>query len=255
MTECAVFSVPCKTDSVRVRAEKLYETSEVRAELNHKQQQKKVEFLISGNFGKNDVHAIFTFDNAHYPSDEEEAKHKFRLFLRRLRRYRTRGKRVLRYIYASPERGSVGGRLHIHAIINAAGLKRAELVNELNLLWGAGNVEVRRIGKCSASYIAAYLLKDTTTRGERAYTPSKGLKQPVVTKRELKTVQLPSVPAGAWVLRRWSHVNGFGAFFYVKYTTDSVYISCRESQGITRIEPDFPEFRYDYVQKVCKNLN
>ncbi len=95
----AVYPAPHPRDGRTVRQDKKALSSQAQQLMNLKYAYQKLELLIAANFGKKDIYATLTYDNAHLPENRQEAKKKVSAFVKRLRKAGEAQGQEFRYIY------------------------------------------------------------------------------------------------------------------------------------------------------------
>lgn len=179
----AVYPAPHPKDGRAVREGKKSLSSQAQQMINLKYAYQKLELLIAANFGRKDIYATLTYDNAHLPDNRKEAMHRVDLFLRRLRKARKSKDQELRYIYNTEhkhrhENSYMDGRWHHHILINSTG----EDYDLIRRLWGQGNVEFRSIRVDKEKHfesLARYFCKEPREKpGDCLWSSSRFLRKP-----------------------------------------------------------------------------
>ena len=159
----------------------------------------RLELLLYANFSPADLVVELTYDAEHAPPGWRQAKPNVPRFLRRVREARRAQGQEARYVYVH-EALHGDKRPHHHLVINRGrdgpGPREPsrEDVAALAALWGMGYVHVDTIaGFGGYQKLAKYITKEPRDKGrprpgERTWTPSMGLVQP------LRRVE--DVPAG-----------------------------------------------------------
>lgn len=225
------------------RKENENESDDLQQDLNTRNARKRLVRLINANFSKEagDLFMTLTYKNA---ATEAEAKKQVRNYMRRIRTYRKReGLPELQYIIIT-EQGK-GGRWHHHIIMSGMDRDAAEVI------WKAGRARSSRLDDTySFRDLAGYLVKEADPKDpedhrepRRKYTrrwiPSKNLKQPIETKKEIKreTVlqRAPKAPKGYTLLPDWSMgCDAYGNYYqYFSCVRDEIRPET-EKQGKTR---------------------
>lgn len=146
--------------------------------------EKRLVRLIEANFTEADYYFTGTFEDAKLPTLEQVRKI-IKRFIQRVNYARARrGLENAKYIYVIEgyEEGSRQQRIHFHMVIDGA-LDRKELKE----IWGNGRTRCDELdprGYNGLVRLAKYLAKDP--KGRKRWSPSKGLKQPVVTVADRK---------------------------------------------------------------------
>lgn len=144
------------------RAPKKNKTSKAQAAVNRIRAKRKLEMLCAANFVRGDLWCTFTFREGEEPENYDDAKRKWRNFIRRLSAFRKKiGLTPLKYI-AVMER-SEKGRYHFHAIMSGD-VDR----DEVERIWKYGDRnQTRRLDPDDDTHIAGlveYLSKDPNGR-------------------------------------------------------------------------------------------
>ena len=146
--------------------------------------EKRLVRLIEANFTEEDYYFTGTFEGETLPT-LEQARRIIKRFIQRINYERkSRGMENAKYIYVIEgyEEGSRQKRIHFHMIIDGA-LDRLTLKE----IWGNGRTRCDELdprGYNGLVRLAKYLAKDP--RGRKRWSPSKGLKQPIVTVADRK---------------------------------------------------------------------
>lgn len=152
--------------------------------LNDKNARKHLIRLINTNFTDKDLAVHLTYSDKEIPESEEQARKDVANYLRRIKHYRKKnGLEDLKYIavieYKDKEEGK-NIRLHHHLIISGMDRDKAEE------LWGKGRANADRLKADEFGYeaIGRYITKDP--KGNKRWTQSKNLKQPIVKVNDFK---------------------------------------------------------------------
>lgn len=142
--------------------------------LNDKNSKKYLSRLLNVNFTDRDYFATLGYTDFKRPCSYERAIKDFDNFLKRLRRFlKNNNKPELKYIYVIEYDDDIN--IHFHMVLNG------EIeIEELERIWGNGNVEVSRLKSNELGYeeLAKYITKDP--KGKRRWSPSRNLKKPKV---------------------------------------------------------------------------
>lgn len=179
--ECEIYPVMLGMQTDKRTERKLNNSKRSQRNLNLRNAQKYLVRLCNRNFGKGDMWATLGYDDKHLPSTAAQAKKDMQNYIRRLQRYvKKHGYPELKYIYVT-EYGDV--RIHHHLITNFPDRNVAEE------LWGkckyprTRNLEPTDTGLTGlARYIGKEIKGSKRAVQEKSYTPSRNLKQPVVTR-------------------------------------------------------------------------
>lgn len=150
-------------------------------DLNDNRSKRYCRLLAESNFDIGDILIHPTYSDDNLPATFEEAQKVMGNFIRRLKRLAKKRGKELKYIYVT-ELGSLHGRLHHHAIINAdCGLSR----EEIEVTWNKGfcNTVVNRNTNEALGY---FTKAERIYKGKRLYTSSRNLVKPVVTVSDSK---------------------------------------------------------------------
>lgn len=140
-------------------------SSAAQMEINAKRSWQKLELLLAANFGKGDLHVVFTYDDEHLPPDREAAVKLMKKLIQQLRAHRRARGQETRYIYVTEQLSSEGGRLHHHMVLNGTG----EDLEVLRSLWPYGEVELEGLDVWQGyEALAKYLTKEPRECGRRS---------------------------------------------------------------------------------------
>jgi len=170
----------------RPRREKTKESAPKQKNLNDKNAKKHLIRLINTNFTDNDLSVTLTYDDDNYPASEEDAKKDVVNFLRRVKRHCKKNNLPnLKYIavieYKDPSEHQKKVRIHHHLIISGD-IDR----DEVEKLWKKGRANADRLKADENGYeaLARYISKDP--KGNKRWTQSRNLKQPVIKVNDYK---------------------------------------------------------------------
>lgn len=162
------------------RKEKLRQTRPKQKNLNDKNAKKHLTRLINTNFDRNDLAVHLTYDDAHLPRDETQARRDIANYIRRIKTLRKRESLPeLKYIAViecrEPKSGKSAVRIH-HHIIMSGGIDRDAVEKQ----WGRGRANADRLKPDETGFtgLAKYLTKDP--KGTKRWCQSKNLKQPKI---------------------------------------------------------------------------
>lgn len=172
--------------------------------LNEKNSRKQCERVINENFTDRDIWATFTYTDDQMPETMEQAQQNMQRYIKRLNYHRKKaGLPNARYVYVTE--CSKGGRWHHHIVLD--GDMEMDAVERL---WTAGKRnEVRRLqkDKDGLTAMAQYITKSPNDKGskkdegkgQKRWTPSKGLRQPqeTVTHYKIKAKDVDNVVRNA----------------------------------------------------------
>lgn len=147
--------------------------------LNDKNAKKHLIRLINTNFTDKDIAVHLTYSEKHLPNSEEEARKDVANYLRRIKHYRKKnGLEPLKYIavieYKEHEENDKSVRMHHHLIMSRMD---RDIIEEL---WTKGRANADRLQADEFGYeaLARYITKDP--KGNKRWTQSKNLLQPVI---------------------------------------------------------------------------
>lgn len=223
-----LYSVADRRQPDQQRAARIRASSEAQRLLNMKHSRLKLEFLLAANFTHKDLFVTLSFGEDTLPKTREAVRRSVRSFFRDLRyQRRKRDLPALRYVYAIENKHG-DARFHVHIVLDGTGPRDLE---DIASLWTLGGADVERLGShfwddnsgtVSFEKLSRYMCKernDPGCVGARGWIPSKNLERPAVSSQRVPdSVQLDP-PAGAVLLERRAEVNGFGEFYFLKYTT------------------------------------
>ncbi|KYG89987.1 hypothetical protein A0U40_09695 [[Bacillus] sp. KCTC 13219] len=158
--------------------------------LNAKNRQKHVARLLTTNFCEHrDLYMTYTYDDAHLPTDYDQAKNDMKNMIRRMKRWLKKQEQYkefeLKYLYVTEHtRNGEKVRCHHHMVTNFPDREAAEE------LWNKGMANSKRLkvqaGDVGFTSLGFYLVKEKGEKTRKGYTPSRNLKQPRVTTSETK---------------------------------------------------------------------
>lgn len=148
--------------------------------LNMKNAVKHFIRLVNRNFTPEDIFMHLTYDNFNLPESYEQAKKDVTNYIRRIKRYMQKmGLGELKYIYVIEFADTEGKkvRVHAHIIMNFSDRTIAEE------LWAKGRANSRQLqpNESGLKGIAQYMMKQQRKDSTKRYTPSRNLKQPIIT--------------------------------------------------------------------------
>ena len=161
-----------ETATQRIRAERSKPTPASKAAYNQKCSMWELETRLAVNFDSQDHVITFTYDDRHLPRNKNVGGFMFQEFIRILRRKRGED---LKYIFVTEgfheRREGDGdlenGRIHHHAVINAAGPGDLDELRSLWLWQFGGYLRAERFGDYGCSALAAYLTKEAREFGRQ----------------------------------------------------------------------------------------
>lgn len=219
------YTASMAADSPRERAGKSRISTAARRRINHRAVWQKLEQLLAANFSRSDSFSTLTYDDAHMPEGKGEAAANMRRFLRRLRAAFRRQGKELKYVYVTESVADApgeAGRLH-HHLVCSGGPGARQLIQDL---WRAGQVHIEPLldgpndgYEARARYMVKERQPGTPGRrpGSRGWTPSKGLKKPVVTSELVPDTMTITAPPGVFILEQYGDMNCWGSFMFLKY--------------------------------------
>ena len=136
---CYTIPTPRSTDRERAALREISSAAQDR--VNMRRSFERLELLIAANFGRHDLHVVFTYDDEHLPENRPAAVKLLKKMITQLRAVRKSRGQETRYIYVTEQLSSEGGRLHHHMVLNGTG---ADL-EVLQSLWPYGGIELENI--------------------------------------------------------------------------------------------------------------
>ncbi len=221
-------------------------TADYRQRLNDKKSAEKLAATLEANFGLDDLFVTLTYQTE--PANYEKAKNAVTYFLKKYRAARKAAGCPYEYVYVIE--GVHGDQRKHHHIVTRSDGDAAALIRRL---WSHGRVDIETIrqfaekpsarypaislSQCTREYgcdkicgwgayclqcfekLALYITKEPrktgrTWTGRRMYTPSMGLKQPVITKYELAPNIRFELPGNIALLYSFRTESAFGSFIY-----------------------------------------
>lgn len=180
MFEVEIYPITLR-DRDKTRKQKLKESSIKQKNLNDKNAKKHFIRLVHSNFTDADITVHLTYDPKHLPGSLEEAKKDVVNYMRRINRYRIKnGLPPLKYIivteYREPDSSDKRKRIRIHHHLIMSEINR-DIAEQL---WGKGRANADRLQSDEYGYeaLARYITKDP--KGNKRWTQSRNLKQPIV---------------------------------------------------------------------------
>lgn len=185
------------------RQEKTKETTKAQEQVNIRNAERRVRWLMNENFGPGDLYLTFDYAPASRPEDGEGLKRHGEKLKRDLRRLYQKKGMALKYIYTM-ERGSKGA-MHHHILI-----QDGATVQELRKIWPYGRVHIKPLDDTGqyrklAAYFIKYAVKTRNTDRRlmrRYYDSSKNLRMPVIRKiivRRKTFRKEPAMKKGYWL--------------------------------------------------------
>ena len=172
-------------DRKQKRKKKEKESLPKQKNLNDKNAKKHLIRLLNNNFNDNDLAVHLTYSDSNLPATEKEARDDVTNFLRRVNYYRKKNNLSdLKYIavieYKGQEENKKAIRIHHHIVINDMDRDVVER------LWKKGRANADRLKADEFGYeaLGRYITKDP--KGNKRWTQSKNLKQPVVKINDFK---------------------------------------------------------------------
>lgn len=215
---CYTIPTPRSTDRERAALREISSAAQDR--VNMRRSFERLELLIAANFGRHDLHVVFTYDDEHLPENRPAAVKLLKKMIAQLRAVRKSRGQETKYIYVTEQLSSEGGRLHHHMVLNGTG---ADL-EVLQSLWTYGGIELENIDDWEGyEALARYLTKEPRELGKpemgsRNWAASIGLKKPTVESEIIKDNMTVVAPPGAIILSNPPPVrNEFGEFTVIKY--------------------------------------
>lgn len=167
------------------RKKKEKESALKQKNLNDKNAKKHLIRLLNTNFTDDDLVVHLTYTDKELPKSENEARRDVANYIRRIKRYRKKNELApLKYIaiieYKEQTEKSKGIRMHHHIVIS--GMDR----DAVEQLWTKGRANADRLKGDEFGYeaLGRYITKDP--KGDKRWTQSKNLKQPIVKINDFK---------------------------------------------------------------------
>lgn len=167
------------------RKKKEKESAIKQKNLNDKNAKKHLIRLLNTNFTDEDLAVHLTYTDKELPHNEKEARRDVANYIRRIKRYREKnGLANLKYIavieYKEQTENIKAIRIHHHIVIS--GMDR----DEAEKLWTKGRANADRLKGDEFGYeaLGRYITKDP--QGNKRWTQSKNLKQPIVKVNDFK---------------------------------------------------------------------
>lgn len=195
-------------------------TGDFRQRVNDKKAAQKFRRLIACNFSPGDKVATLTYrDNTLPPTADDARKRRLRPFMAQLRkRYLDLIGSPLKYLYVTEGRHG-DHRLHHHMIIPGD----PEVEHLIRLLWRKyGGSGFETIASRGYDVWAGYLTKEPRKTGrqrlgDRAWTPSLGLKKPTVTTFDVDDGWEYELPPNVFVEHNETVQNEWYCCRYISY--------------------------------------
>lgn len=162
------------------RKRKIKESLPKQKNLNDKNSRKYLSRVLNTNFTDRDYFVTLGYADFKRPKSYERAIKDFDNFLKRLRRFlKKNNKPELKYIYVIEYDEDIN--IHFHMVLNGV-IK----IEELEKVWGKGNIEVSRLKANELGYeeLAKYMTK--YPKGKRRWSPSRNLKKPKISVNDYK---------------------------------------------------------------------
>lgn len=213
------YTAPTVQDRPQVRTSKTQMSSAAQERINLRRSWQKLEMVLAGNFGPQDLHVVLTYDEDHLPPDRAKAVQCMRNYIKQIRAHRRAREQLTRYVYVTEQLSAEGGRLHHHMVLNGTGRD----LEVLRSLWPWGQVEVERLDVWQGyEALAKYLTKEPREVGRpqpgaRSWAASLGLQKPTVESERVPDTVTIAAPPGAIVLDRREEHNEWGDYLYLKY--------------------------------------
>lgn len=173
-----------KADRPGRRGEKRRRTPEEMQAANRREREKKLTRLIAANFSKGDYFLVLTFREE---PDEGKLSGMLAKFFRKLRKKAE----TVKYILCI-EKGSRGGRLHCHLLLN-----KEVAYSDIAQAWEWGQVRSSAVySETDFRGLAQYILKSERGDGEKAWRSSRNLHKPVEKVKKVSAKSFRKTPAG-----------------------------------------------------------
>lgn len=172
-----------KADRPESRGEKRKRTPEEMKAANRREREKKLARLIAANFSKGDYFLLLTFREE---PDESKLPGMLAKFFRRLRKKAE----TVKYILVI-EKGSRGGRLHCHLLLN-----KEVAYADIAAAWEWGQARSSAVySEMDFRGLAQYMLKSERGDGEKAWRSSRNLNKPVEKVKKVSAKTFRATPA------------------------------------------------------------
>lgn len=227
------YTPPVGKISPQKRGARCKATTAAQRKLNHKTAQGRLENKLAANFSASDYFCTFTYAPGEEPQTRKEVNIHKQKYIRDLRTMRKKRGQDLKWVF-SIENKTGAGRYHLHAVINAADLKRD--IEEIKSLWPHGHVEVTRLFDDCHKYnswldVARYMTKerpeyghDDTPNGAQVYSCSRNLEPPIIITEWVEERERIEIPITAIVIEREDAENEYSRYSYCKYMTRPLFM-------------------------------
>lgn len=203
MLEVEVYPITLQ-ERKQKRKKKEKESALKQRNLNDKNAKKHLIRLLNTNFTDKDLVVHLTYTDKELPKSEEEARRDVSNYIRRTKRYREKnGLAPLKYIavieYKDQVENSKAIRMHHHIVISEMDRDAAEQ------LWTKGRANADRLKGDEFGYeaLGRYVTKDP--KGNKRWTQSKNLKQPIVKVNDFKFSKRKAIEMSRYLDDRAMH--------------------------------------------------
>lgn len=199
------------------RSENREPTTEEQMEINRKQAEDHLRWLINANFGLGDWHLEMGYRRG-YSRPPHEARQDLEKFLRAYRKYHRENGIPIRYITVTEYENK---RIHHHLVLGPVPMA------VLYQMWPYGRPHITPLdGSGNYAQLAAYLIKETSrtfskpgAATRKRWTQSKGLKKPIVKYKiiQAKKWKEDPKPKKGYYIPKDSIVSGVDEFTGMPY--------------------------------------
>ena len=198
--------------------------------LNTENSRRAMRLVFNNNFKAGDYHITLTYGTDNLPANIKDARKYFTDFIKKLRKlYRRNGKELF-YLYVIEE-GAQNGRIHIHIIVNNAGISR----DDIESLWSGGRANADRLQPDpdgSFNALANYLMKSAANaeKHARKWNCSRNLRRPVksISDKAVSAKQLRSLTEA----KRNDELQKAVEKLYSGYRLIKAFVSVNEVTGL-----------------------
>ncbi len=185
----------------------------------------KLDLLLSGNMRPGDIYATFTFDSSHYPKSRDAVKKEWTKFKNRLLYRRKKNAQTLIAFWAI-QRGDLGNRWHIHAVINFGGETEADLSD----IWGLGRVKAypleRDTGGGFYTSVAKYLARFRPEKlSQRSWSHTLNIRKPERDSFFVDDAYELSLPDGCIQIEKRTVETNYGNYEILEYEIPNFELS------------------------------
>lgn len=229
LVRMSCYTMQLPQDSGKARAEKTKLSSAARSKMNAITSWNKCRLTMSANFSVGDLFVELTYSDQTLPKNREVAQKQLRRWIDRMRKEYQRYGQKLRYIYTTENKHGEG-RYHHHLLMN-----RIDNAKEiLQSHWKNGHIQVDFVDDPDMSRLGQYFTKEgkdgCQRLGQQTWTPSRGLKKPIVETMIVPDSFTLTVPVNCMMLNNPSGRNAYGEYSYLEYLTPTKQVK-RDAEG------------------------